>query len=117
MKKIVIIIDNIYLFILIEIYKICVSKCAQKKVNAKYTNSCESKNMTPKQRVLDLRFYSKDGLIQREIVVSSHQEINGFLKQFIEMNDLEDLIDLPLAYESMLLNGVYNIEKIVLRYS
>lgn len=66
-------------------------------------------------KTLDLRFYSNNGLIERDHKIADVQEVHGLVDQFIKYIDRDDLFDIATATESIITTGIYENGQLVLR--
>lgn len=66
-------------------------------------------------KTLDLRFYSNNGLIERDHKISDVQEVHGLVDQFLKYIDRDDLFDVAQATESMIATGIYENGQLILR--
>lgn len=64
---------------------------------------------------LDLRFYSNNGLIQRDHNIADVHEVHGLVDQFIKYIDRDGLFDVTQATESTISTGFYENGQLVLR--
>lgn len=70
---------------------------------------------TVQNKTLDLRFYSDNGLIQRNHNIADVHEVHSFVDQFIKYIDRDGLFDVTQATERMISTGFYENGQLVLR--
>ena len=70
---------------------------------------------TTDTKKLDLRFYSNNGLLDREYEFKADQEIKKIVHGFLKFIDCDDLFDLDLATQSLIESGEYQDGALVLR--
>lgn len=66
-------------------------------------------------KTLDLRFYSNNGLIERDHKIADVQEVHDLVDQFIKYIDRDGLFDVAQATESMITTGIYENGQLMLR--
>lgn len=66
-------------------------------------------------KTLDLRFYSNNGLFERDHKIADVQEVYDLVDQFIKYIDRDDLFDVAQATESIITTGIYDNGQLMLR--